>query len=437
MNFPVRMKCLVGASLAALLAAATPASAKELAIQAGRMIDGVSKTARSQVTIIVKDDRIVSVEPGFVSPPGATVIDLSTQTVLPGLIDMHVHVQSQSDKTIRIPPFSETAAGMALRASVEVKLALDAGFTSIRNVGSPAGVDIALKRAINDGYIVGPRMWVSGMYLSPTGGHGDPGDGLIPELSDPEIGGVLSRDAVIDSPDAARREVRDLHKRGADLIKIMPGGGVMSLGDNPNLQLMTNDEIVAAVETAHALGMRVAAHAHGKKAIDAAIRGGVDSVEHGSFSDSESYALMKAHGTYLVPTLLAGVGGLEYMQAHPGAYPPAMEAKAKVVAPVMMANLGAAYRAGVKIAFGTDMTPHGPYQAKEFAYMVQAGMTPMDAIRAATGNAADLLGATDEVGSIQPGRYADIVAVAGDPLADITQLQHIDFVMKGGVVIRR
>lgn len=412
-------------------AAGTPA--KDRVIHAGRLIDGVSRTPREQVSILIHDDRITAVQDGFTTPPGAEVIDLSSATVLPGLIDCHDHVTVQADggnpvaESVTVSPLDEV-----LQATLYARRTLDAGFTSIRNVSAFGGTDIALKRAINKGFVVGPRMWVSGMALSPTGGHGDPSDGLDPDLSRPHWD-----DSVVDSPLEARKAVRLLRKNGADLIKIMPSGGVLSIGDNPQGQLMADDEITAVVDTAHALGMKVAAHAHGKKAIDSAVRLGVDSIEHGSYADAESYRLMKAHGTYLVPTLLVAETVSEMARAHPEQLPPSSAAKALQVAPRTLENLHGAYAAGVKIAFGTDegMAPHGQ-NAREFALMVKAGMSPMDAIVAATGNAADLIGATEDIGSVRPGRFADIVAVSGNPLNDITELERVTFVMKGGEVYK-
>lgn len=416
---------------------ATNEAGPETLIHAGHLIDGSSKTVLDQVSIIIRDGRIVSVQPGFIENPAATIIDLSNETVLPGLIDSHVHITETAGTGNRIARgVTETPLDIAFRSVPEAQRELEAGFTSIRNVMAPAGTDIALKRAIEKGLVPGPRMWVSGMALSPTGGHADPATGLIPELARADMSGTFERDAIVDGPDSVRRAVRLQRMRGADLIKLMVSGGVISLGDDPQAKAMADDEVAAAVDTAHALGMKVAAHAHGKKAIDAAVRLGVDSIEHGTFADAESYALMKAHGTYLIPTLLASVAGVEFMDTHPGVFEPESVAKAKATAPVMVRNLAAAYRAGVKIAFGTDMAPHGAAQAREFVLMVErGGMSPMDAILAATGNAADLLGAADRVGSIRPGRYADIIAVSGDPLADIGRLQHVDFVMKGGAIV--
>lgn len=421
----------MAAALVASLALSTSVAAKDVVIHAGHLIDGVSKRPRDQVSIVIQDDKIIAVQDRFVRPTGAEIMDLSHATVLPGLIDTHVHVTTQSDGVNKIVAMvTRSPLDIVLRSTVTARDLLQGGFTSIRNAGAWGGEDVALKKAIDEGVIVGPRMWVSGEPLGPTGGHSDRSSGLIPELSD-----LLRGGNVIDSPEAARRAVREHRKYGADFIKILVSGGVTSVGDDPNQQLMADDEIRAVVEAAHALGMKVAAHAHGKKAIDAAIRLGVDSIEHGSLSDAESYELFKQHGTYLVPTLLAAAAGVEYLDLHPGVFDPATEAKARAMAPRMAANLSAAHRAGVKIAYGTDVArPPSGTNAREFKLLVDAGMTPMDAIMTATANAADLLGAADEVGSIQPGRYADVVAVAGDPPEDITELERVIFVMKGGVI---
>jgi imidazolonepropionase-like amidohydrolase len=328
---------------------------------------------------------------------------------------------------------TRTAFDDEIDAVVNARNTLMAGFTSARDVGGDTGVVVALKRAINSGVIPGPRLWVAGTPLGPTGGHGDAANGLDPELEHPGWTNNL-----IDSPEAARKAVRRLRREGADLIKIMPSGGVMSIGDDPKLQLMEDDEIKAVIETAHSLGMKVAAHAHGKQAIDHTIALGVDSIEHSTYSDAESYKLYKAHGTYMVPTMLVGSKVYEHAKSHPEDLNPSTARKALTVVPYMLKNLRSAYEAGVKIAFGTDtfgMSNHGE-NAQEFKLMVDAGMPPMEAIKAATWNAADLIGDTGDIGSIQPGRYADIIAVDGDPLANVTVLETVAFVMKGGVVYK-
>jgi imidazolonepropionase-like amidohydrolase len=305
----------------------------------------------------------------------------------------------------------------------------------MRNVGAEYGADVALERAINKGIVIGPRLWVSREPLGPTGGHSDPTNGLQPDVGNEEW-----RGSVIDSPEQAIFAVRQHRKLGADVIKIMPSGGVGSVGDDPNRQLMTNEEIKAIIETAHSLGLKVAAHAHGKPAIDNAVRLGIDSIEHGSYADAESYELMKKHGTYLVPTVLVAQRISEMARTHPERMAtPEMAAKILPIAPLMLKNLAAAYKAGVKIAFGTDTTGSTLRfgdNAKELTVMVGAGMTPMDAIIAATGNAADLIGAADRVGSLRVGRFADIIAVTSDPLAEISALERVSFVMKAGDIIK-
>ncbi len=418
---------------AALVLAPGLANAGDVVIHAGHLIDGVSAAPRNEVSILIHDDRITAIEAGYVSPKGAVVIDLTHSTVLPGLIDCHVHLMQSYHPgdpihtTVTRSPFDDEIDGVN-----NVRATLLAGFTGARDVGDPTQGIVALKRAIAQGVIPGPRLWVSGDPLGPTGGHTDPLNGLDDNRF--KDNGPY----VIDSPDAARKAVRLLKREGADLVKMMPSGGVMSIGDDPSLQLMNDDEIRAVIDTAHALNMKVAAHAHGEVAINHTLALGVDSIEHGSYADAASYKLFKAHGAYLVPTLLVGQKVYEHAHTHPEDLNPSTVEKALVVGPILIRNLHDAYAAGVRVAFGTDtfgLSAHGE-NAQEFALMVKAGMPPMEAIRAATVNAADLIGDSADVGSVQAGRYADLIAVDADPLADVTTLEHVAFVMKGGAVYK-
>ncbi|HSF99803.1 MAG TPA: amidohydrolase family protein [Vicinamibacterales bacterium] len=401
------------------------------AVQVGRLIDGAGNEVRGQSTIIVTGDRITSVEDGWASPPGATIIDLRTSTALPGLIDSHTHITSQGTGNAMIRAVTEMPVDAAVKSTVYARRTLMAGFTTIRNVGADGGADVALKRAIDGGLLAGPRIWTARTTISITGGHGDQG-GLRPDL----WVAPTWMDGIVDGADEARKAVRYQHKYGADLIKITATGGVLSIGDSGDAQQFTDAEMEAIVEAAHLLGIKVAAHAHGKQGIIAAIKAGVDSIEHGTYADDEAFAAFREHGTYLVPTIIAGKTVAE-MATIPGHFHPTVEEKAARIGPLIQDMFRRAYAAGVRIAFGTDsgVSTHGE-NAREFGYMVEAGMPPIEAILSATRAAADLLGAADHIGSIQPGRFADVIAVAGDPVADIAELRRVTFVMKGGVVYK-
>ena len=415
----------------ATLLGCSAASAADIAVHAGALLDGVSDTARRHVTILVHEGRISAVSDGFVSPPGAEVVDLSQSTVAPGFIDCHVHITAKLPSRTNATEdwVTHSAIDRAFDGAVFASALLQQGFTTVRDVGG-GDESVSLKHAIDAGQTPGPRMWVALEPLGPTAGHGDPRSGLDPALSHPgwDLG-------IVDSPDAARARVREHRRRGADLIKIMPSGGIASTGDNPHLQLMTNEEMRVAVETAHGLGMKVAAHIYPADAIENAVRAGVDSVEHGSFATEQTFALMKAHGTFLVPTLSVFDTFYVVARDHPELLAPGTAPKEMANDLLPKRNLPLAIRSGVKIALGSDLG-EGDHTL-EFQLLIENGMTPRAALAAATRSAAELLGASDSVGTIQPGRLADLVAMDGDPMADPSQFRKVSFVMKGGVIYRQ
>ena len=405
--------------------------AKDWVIHAGTLIDGVADAPRRQVSIVGRDDKILSVEAGFVSPAGAEVIDLSNATVMPGFIDCHVHISAMLPSRTNATEYWLTHSDIdrALDATLFVRQMLQQGFTSARDVGG-GDETVSVRDAIDEGKIPGPRLWVSLEPLGPTAGHGDPKSGVDPGLS--HAGWDRG---IVDSPEQARLRVREHKGRGANLIKLMPSGGIASTGDDPRQQLMTNEEMRVAVETAHSLGMKVAAHIYPADAIENAVRAGVDSVEHGSFATAQTFALMKAHGTYLVPTLSVYEVFYAAARDRPELLTPGTAPKELANDLLPKRNLPLAVKSGVKIAYGTDLGQgdHG----MEFALLIGNGMIPIQALYAATRNAADLIGAADRIGSIQAGRYADLVATPGNPLDNPEQFKQVSFVMKGGMVYRR
>jgi len=416
-------------ALCAVLTAGA-AQARDVVVHAGTLIDGAAAAPRHQVSILVHDDRITAVQDGFVAPKGAEVIDLSKATVMPGFIDVHVHVGA------KLPGHGNATEDWVTHSDLDrvfddaafARAMLQEGFTSVRDVGG--GDDsVAVKHAIDDGKIAGPRMWVALEPLGPTAGHGDPRSGI-----DPAIGIPGATNGIVNTADEARIRVREHKRRGATVIKIMPSGGIASTGDDPRQQLMTDEEMKVAVDTAHSLGLKVAAHIYPAGAIEAAVRAGVDSVEHGSFATDQTFALMKAHGTYLVPTLTVFEVFYRAARDHPEMLTPGTAPKELANDLLPKQNLPRALKSGVKIAYGTDLG-EGDH-AMEFGLLEAGGMSPMDAILTATRNSADLIGAPDQIGTIQAGRFADLVAVPGDPLKDVTQFNKVAFVMKGGVVYR-
>jgi len=362
---------------------------------------------------------------------GVSVLDLREMFVMPGLIDCHTHITSQMSRDSRLRNVEETDADAALNGAVYARRTLEAGFTTIRNVGSSGDAAFALRDAIDAGKTLGPRILEAGESISPTGGHSDSTHGYRDDLWD--VPGPTQ--GIADGADACRQAVRHQVKRGADVIKLTATGGVLSATASGTEQQFFEDELRAIVQTAHLLGKRVAAHAHGARGIHAALRAGVDSIEHGTYVDDEAISLFRETGAYLVPTILAGVTVAERAREE-GYYHRAVAAKALEVGPLIQDAFGRAWRGGVKIAFGTDsgVSEHG-LNAREFELMVEAGMPPAEAIRAATVNAADLLGWSDRVGRVAPEFYADLIAVDGDPIASISELRDVDVVIKGGDVI--
>jgi imidazolonepropionase-like amidohydrolase len=406
--------------------AQTDASPRRVVVRAGHVLDVKSGKTLSNQAIVIEGDKIVSVgAASSAQTSGATVIDLPNATVLPGLIDAHTHLTMN-------PSFGYQTLGIsnprqALIGAHNARLTLEAGFTTVRNVGAADFTDVALRDAINAGDVPGPRMLVSGPALSITGGHCD--NNYLP------FEYHATNDGVADGIAAVQHKVRENIKYGADLIKVCATGGVLSKGDDPQASQFTLEEMKAIVADAHRLGRKVAAHAHGAQGILWASEAGVDSIEHGSYIDDAGIAEMKKNGTYLVPTLYLGDWFLA--NADKIHIPDFLLMKAKEVMPVARKNVAHAFASGVKVAFGTDAAvyPHG-MNAHEFAVMVKLGLTPLQSIQAATINAADLLGWPDKVGAIEPGKWADIVAVDGDPLQDVTTLERVKFVMKGGDVVK-
>ena len=409
-----------------LLVIAGPALADTIVIHAGHVITDAAQPARGPSTIVVVDGRIQSVTAGLnPAPQGARLIDLSSRTILPGLIDAHVHLTSAPGGAWWREAI-DTDEYAALLGAHNALVTLRAGFTTVRDLGSSGVAGFALKRAIDEGLVPGPRMLVSGPPLSTIGGHGDVA-GFRPEVI-----AALDGHNTCTGADQCAARVRELARAGADVIKFMATGGVLSQGDRQLGQAFTDAEMRAIVETAHGLGLKVAAHAHADEGIAAAVRAGVDSIEHGTFASPATIQLMRQRGTALVPTLMAFVGIRERLGT--GVYTPLVESKVRMTLEVVGRAARLAHDAGVPVVFGTDAAvyPHGR-NAGEFAQLVRyAGMTPAQAIAAATTGAAHLLGLDSEVGRIAPGLSADLIAVDGDPLTDVTRLEHVEFVMVRG-----
>lgn len=416
----------IGANLAS--AQTSTAKLARTYLHVGKLLDVKSGKIAANQTIVIEGDRIIAVTAG--APPAeaskSSIIELPAATALPGLFDMHTHITGSPDN-FGYGELGISTPREALTGAVNAKITLEAGFTSIRNLGAGGFTDVALRDMVEEGKLPGPRMMVSGPALGITGGHCD--NNLLPfEWHD-------QADGVADGVAAVQHKTREVIKYGADVIKICATGGVLSKGDDPKASQYTQEELRAIAVDAHRLGRKVAAHAHGGEGIIWASNAGIDSIEHGSYIDDEGIATLKKNGTYLVPTLYLGTWFLE--NAERNHVPKFYLDKAKAVLPEARKNIAKAFAGGVKVAFGTDAAvyPHG-LNAREFAVMVELGMTPLQAIQSATINAADLMGWTKDAGTIEAGKWADIIAVDGDPTADVTTLEHVRFVMKGGVVYK-
>ena len=406
--------------------------AQKTYIWCGTLIDGISNESKKNQTIVIEKNKIIAVENGFTNAAANDkTIDLKTKTVTPGWIDCHVHLEEETNPNRYLQEFTMNPADYAFQSVVFSERTLMAGFTTVRDLGG-SGVNISLRNAINKGLIKGPRVFTAGKAIATTGGHADPTNGYRADL----MGDPGPKDAVANGPDECRKAVRQRYKEGSDLIKITATGGVLSVAKSGSNPQFTEEEIKAIVETAKDYGFKVAVHAHGAEGMKRAIRAGVSSIEHGTYMDDEAITLFKQYGTWYVPTLTAGQSVADSAKKS-GYYPDVVTVKALEIGPKIKATLAKAYKAGVKIAFGTDagVYRHG-MNWLEFTYLIEAGIKPMDAIKAATMNAAELIGIKDQLGSIEIGKLADIVAVDGNPLTDPKVFGKVVFVMKDGVVYK-
>lgn len=415
-----------------LMCVSTLVFSQRTLIHCGTLIDGKSKTLQTQVTIVVEGNKIVSLDKGFTKAgKDDKVIDLSKKTVMPGLIDMHVHIESETSKDALAKRYTQNEADVAFQSTIYARRNLMAGFTTVRDCGG-SGVNISLRNAVNAGTIVGPRIFSAGKGVATTGGHGDPTNGSRRDL----MGDPGPKDGVINGPDDARKAVRQRYKDGADFIKITATGGVLSVAKDGSGPQFTQEEVNAIVEAAKDYGFHTAAHAHGAEGMKRAVLAGITTIEHGTLMSEEVMDLMKQKGTYHVPTIIAGRSAAEYAKI-PGYYHPLVVPKAIEIGSKIQENFAKAYKRGVKMAFGTDagVFPHGE-NAREFGYMVEGGMPAIEALLCAMQVNADILGYGDKIGSIEAGKLADIVAVNEDPTKNIKTMEKVTFVMKDGVVYK-
>jgi imidazolonepropionase-like amidohydrolase len=407
--------------------------AQKTFIHCGNLIDGKSNEVIPQMTIVVEGNKITAVEKGFTKPgTNDKIIDLSKKTVMPGLIDMHVHLEGETNKDQALQRFTLNKADVAFRSTVFAKKTLMAGFTTVRDLGG-SGVNTSLRNAIAQGLVVGPRVFSAGKSIATTGGHADPTNGYREDL----MGDPGPKEGVINSPEEARQAVRQRYKDGSDVIKITATGGVLSIAKDGSGPQFTDAELKAIIETAKDYGMHTAAHAHGVEGMKRAILAGITTIEHGTKMNEEIMGLMKEKGTFYVPTISAGRFVAEQAKV-PGYYHPLVVPKALEIGSQVQETFGKAYKAGVKIAFGTDagVFPHGD-NGKEFGFMVEGGMPAMEAIKSATVVSAGILGMADKIGTIEAGKLADIVATDENPLKNIKTMETVSFVMKEGVVYKQ
>ena len=406
--------------------------AQKTILHCGSLIDVKTQTVLKNRSIVVEGKKIVSVSEGFLTPAkGDVVINLKDRTVMPGLIDSHVHLESETNPGAYLDRFVKNPGDVAYQALVYAKKNLMAGFTTVRDLGG-THVVISLRNAINKGLVEGPRIFTAGVTIGTTGGHADDTNG-INEAFKKDLG---PEDGVVTGIADAAKAVRQRYKEGSDLIKITATGGVLSYAKDGAGAQFTDEEVRTIVQTAKDYGFKVAAHAHGKEGMKRAVLGGVSSIEHGTFMDEEVMELMKKMGTYYVPTVIAGRSVADSSKI-PNYYPEMVAKKAAAIGPIIQGTFGKAYKSGVKIAFGTDagVFGHGK-NGYEFILMNEAGMPVLEAIKSATVNAADLLGQSDLIGSIEAGKAADIIAVPGDPVADVKLMTKVNFVMKDGKVYK-